>query len=352
MPRPRIDDLAIAAVIEVYVDSSLSLTADQVVKESKSRMGAQTPSLRKVQEILKEHRETNQIIEDTPVLSPLGEEWPKESEQVQYLFELGSRWKDGVQPRWTQTFIDTAFELKGVLCWDLKKMVSSQDGRKLSRTSWELPSPYGESANVAGELAIIGEISNRRIVSESLKLQLPLEDLYAILLARPWAEKRSSYSYSRVMVDGIHGIVPNDIYHESREVERKIWAAERALRHWDWEFHGGFGLEPEEDKSLTEKREIEILKGVNELEAEAGPASRRFLEYLEGLPEVGYVRRYKASLLSLWVFYRWEIQGRPGEETVSREEIEASFDDRSESHPDRWVYREPPQPDPVDDLPF
>ena len=329
MPRPKIDDLAVASVIEVYEEGSRNLTAEQVTKMSQRKLGSWTPSLRKVQEILKEHRENIKFIEETLELSPLGEGWPTAPEEVHYLWEIGRRWRTSVQPRWTQVFIDTAFELKEVFD-------SSEKPHK-----WELPSPYGENAMVAGELAIIGEISNRRIISDGLNLKLPLEDLYEMLLEKPWASEWPPDTYSRVIVEGVHGIATNDIYHESREVRWKIWAAFHARDSWELEFYHGAAIDPDEDKTLTEKREMGVLKVVNELETEASTASLRFFLYLDELPEVRYVLRYKASLLSIWVYFHWGLQGFPDDDLpVSRQEIIASFDHRSRSDPQRWDYRE------------
>lgn len=337
MPRPRIDDLVIANVIEVFVDGELKLTADEVTKEVKRMLGSRAPSLRKVQETLKDHRELVAFIEEQPVLSPLGEGWPKDPDDVYYLWTLSRAWEYGVQPRWTQSFINAAFEIKRVLGWPSEFP---------NRFTWKLPSPYGGRETVPGELAIIGEISNRRIVSENIGQQIPMDDLYAILLQTPWVSRVHSLTliptYFRVMVEGIVTALSLDIFREEREVHRKIEAAYRMSDDWGRRYYND-GLDPDEDKAVTLKREKDDLKILNELEAESAIALREFLGFLEELPQIHYVTDCRASLRRGWRDYT----GVSPEAT--REELSKSLDSRSKSSPESWYYA--PRID-VDDLPF
>lgn len=118
----------------------------------------------------------------------------------------------------------------------------------------------------------------------------------------------------------------------------------------------GNHLDPKEDPSLIKQSELATLEKLNQAEAEADTGFQTFLEYLETLPDVGYVRRHKSSLLHLWVYYRWGSQTEQEEPLKSREEIDAGFGYRSKSNPDNWSYRSESQPPPdfdsVEDLPF
>jgi hypothetical protein len=215
--------MTVASLIQLYEEGGRKLSAEQVTKIAQQKLGSWTPSLRKVQEILKEHREHIKIIEDTPELSPLGEGWPKGPEEVLYLWQLSRSWECLVRLRWTRMLIDTALELRGVVQaeWDRRLKDSGSAHSGLPR---QLLSPYGGETKVDSLFAIIAEITNRRILSQGLNTEIALDDLYDMLIGRPFAGDVSAKSclkwgdrntlsgavlrgqYSRVMVDGVRRV--------------------------------------------------------------------------------------------------------------------------------------------------
>ena len=146
------------------------------------------PKLRRVQEIVSDIRTSANRTEDS--VERLGDDWPKDSEDIAYLLDLERLRKDKMKDRpFTLDEIKIALTLKKAFGWP--------DSFGRERREWELIDPLVPTENVSddvsddimtipGELAIITQLALLEHDKYKDKRHFLREEVYQILLEQRW----------------------------------------------------------------------------------------------------------------------------------------------------------------------
>lgn len=299
MPRLPIPDLQVSTIIELYCYLSLHeerVSGERVLQRAQQLLGDRAPSLRKIQDIVRDHRRHVEFVTSQPEIRPLGSGWPRESDDVAYLGALGGLHNQHHSAiRWTARKIATALELKTLLGWPW-----DQNQR---RHQWSLPDPRGYSVEhwgtstlsyIAGELAIIDEISSRRVIADQLGEEARLDDVYHWLLQTPWnheGKDKSKQSRDRlsdpplmqVMTQGFVKLTTLDLFEKTLATISAMseWQGQNQLLEHD--FYQANALRHDADRA--EIMELE-LKNWEEITVSYGELQSIFLETLGLLEEL------------------------------------------------------------------
>ena len=86
MARPRISKSIINQIENIWAENQQPTAAMVYILAKPKVQGC--PSLRKVQEIVREAKERAQVVQEDPPLDPWGPGWPKHPEDIRFLFDL------------------------------------------------------------------------------------------------------------------------------------------------------------------------------------------------------------------------------------------------------------------------
>lgn len=141
------------------------------------------PKLRRVQEIVSDIRTSANRTEDS--VERLGDDWPKDSEDIAYLLDLDRLRKDKMKDRsFTLKEIEIALTLKNAFGWP--------DSFGRERREWELIDPLvltnigSRDMTIPGELAIITQLALLEDDKYKDERHFRREEVYQILLEQRW----------------------------------------------------------------------------------------------------------------------------------------------------------------------
>lgn len=290
MPMPSIPGPEVSTIIEVWSHLSLHLdrvSGERVLEEARRILGKRTPSLRKVQDILKEHRAHVSYVDHQRVIHPLQNIWPKDPDDVAYLAALdrlrGWEWED-VGWGWTEGKVAVALEIKTLIGWPWT------DATK--RKHWSLPDARprvsGKSRNAtrAGELVIIDEIAARRAIADLQSTEARFDDVYAVLQKKPWlsfeSHRRSlvDLPLMRVLTSGLAPLTNLDVYMETMVLISQMLDYFNSELEWEDEYYEtGLSLAVPREQHL--KNELAILEGLAALYQELTVRFEETMAFLE-----------------------------------------------------------------------